>query len=217
MNRALSCLTIVGRTFAKRYIAVVPSTVRVIRPTCFYSSSPPALRFMDNENTNAHDIMVNDPSYNETVVNPCVRDNWLTVTDQQFHTLITQDFRSKSVNEMCDDFQKISLYVSGKDFDIVHSMFDGLRNQLIAVAPQMTDEQMLVIFEMISLWNLRKAKDPVFYQLWSVFDKQCVERYGKWSLNKVLLYMDHWYLMRLSKLSNFVWLGIRKLGRKPSR
>lgn len=161
--------------------------------------------------------MVNDPMYFDTVINPYNQNDWPSVSDKQFHTLITQEFHRKTTNEIYDDFYNISAYIIGKDFNIVDTMFDGLRNQLIANASQFSDEQLMSILKLISLWNIKNLKDPNFYSFWSTFDKQCVVRYKNWSLNKILLFMDHWYVMKLSRLSNFVWLGLRKLARKPSR
>lgn len=220
MNRALTCFATTGRTLSKRYnLLTTFSPVRAIQP--LYSSSsnqkPKLGLFLDHENINAHSLMANDPAYSDTIVNTNVQEDWPFVTDKQFHALITQDFSLKTPNEICDDFQKISVYSMGKEFNIIDTVFDGFRNKLIAILPDVTDDQLMRILKLIPLWKTKNAKNPVFYQLWSQCDKQCMERYKKWSLNKMLLFMDCWYLMKLSRMSNFVWLGVRKLAYKPSR
>jgi hypothetical protein len=161
--------------------------------------------------------MVQDAAYSQTVIDPDNQQDWIVVNDKEFHLLVTQESKEKSVYEVCDDFLKVSMYAMGRDFDLTDPMFDVLRNQLVAMLPQVTDYQLMSIMRMIPLWNMKNAKDPVFYKLWSALDKQCIERYKKWSLDKLLLCMDHWYIMRLSRMSNFVWLGVKKLSRKPSR
>lgn len=220
MNRALTCFMTVGRVLSNRYnLLTTFRPVRAIQSS--YSSSfnqkSNSGLFLDHENKNAHSLMANDPAYNDTIVNTNIQEEWPIISDKQFHALITQDFSLKTPNEICDDFQKISVYTMGKEINIVDDVFDGFRKKLIAILPDVTDHQLMCILKLIPLWKIKNAKDPVFHQLWSQFDKQCIERYKKWSLNKILLFMDCWFLMKLSRLSNFVWLGVRKLVYKPSR
>jgi len=163
--------------------------------------------------------MVSDPGYRATVVNPSASAvDWPTViTAQQFHELISQDFSVKTADEVCKDFTAISSYARGRQYQLADAVYDGLRDRLVAVLTHITDEQLLSIFALIPLWDTKDAKDPTYHQLWSEFDRQCIDRHRRWTLNKLLLFMDHWYLMKLSRLSNFVWMGVRKLARKPSR
>lgn len=173
---------------------------------------------MDNENWNAHDTMVNDPMYRETVVDPYTVRCSRSVTDKEFHQLIGQDFATRTAGETCDDFRSASVYAAGRDhFFLTDNQFDGLRDRLIAVLPDVSDQQLMSVLETLPLWNLTQGKDPVYFALWSAIDKQCVDRSRQWSLNKTLLFMDHWYMSKLSRLSNFVWIGVRKLARRPSR
>ncbi|XP_025194261.1 FAST kinase domain-containing protein 5, mitochondrial [Melanaphis sacchari] len=215
MNQTLRHLTFVGRAFANNHLR--RNTFAQIWPA--FTSSSALYSHVNSENHNAHNILVKDPGYRATVVNPdALAINWPTaITAQQFHTLINQDFSVRTSDEMYKDFTAISLYIVGKDCLLTDTVYDGLRDRLICVLPQMTDEQLLSILALIPLWNTKDAKNPVYYRLWSEFDRQCIERHRRWTLNKLLLFMDHWYLMRLSRLSNFVWMGVRKLARKPSR
>lgn len=216
MNRILGRLvTTVGQTVARGRNAL--TTARPVRVLWSMRASTVFRTYLDNENFNMHNTMTNDPTYELTVVNLDIREDWPVVTDKQFHDLISQDFHTKTAIEVYDDFLKISVYASGKNFDLTDTMFEGLRNQLITVLPSLSDHQLMSIFRMIPLWNVKNAKDPIFFKLWSEFDKQCIERYKKWSINKLLLFMDYWYIMKLSRMCNFVWLGIRKIARKPSR
>ncbi|XP_022161768.1 FAST kinase domain-containing protein 5, mitochondrial isoform X2 [Myzus persicae] len=216
MNRTLSRLAFVGRSFAND----------IGRRNAFaqfwpaFASSSSALRTHVNvENHNAHSAMVNDPGYRATVVNPASRAiNWPTaITAQQFHALISQDFSVRTADEVCNDFTAISSYAMGKNYRLTDAEYDGVRDRLVTTLSQMTDLQLLSVFSLIPLWDTKDAKDPAYHRLWSEFDRQCIDRHRRWTLNKLLLFMDHWYLMRLSRLSNFVWIGVRKLARKPSR
>jgi len=185
----------------------------------FTSSSSALCTHVNVENHNAHNVMVNDPGYRSTVVNPAAHAvNWPTaITAQQFHALISQDFSIRTADEVFNDFTSISSYARGREYRLADTVYDGLRDRLVAVLTQMTDQQLLSIFALIPLWDTKDAKDPAYHRLWSEFDRQCIDRHRRWTLNKLLLFMDHWYLMRLSRLSNFVWIGVRKLARKPSR
>lgn len=216
MNRIFGRLTTtVRQTFAKGRNAL--TAVRPARVSWSMYTSTVSRQYLDNENFNMHNTMVNDPTYELTVVNLDVRKDWPVVTEKQFHELVIQDFHTRTATEVCDDFLRISVYATGKKFSLMDTMFDGLRNQLIAVLPKAADHQLMSIFRLIPLWGVKNAKDPIYFKLWSEFDKECIVRYKKWSINKLLLFMDHWYIMKLSRLSNFVWMGVRKMARKPSR
>ncbi|XP_001948198.2 FAST kinase domain-containing protein 5, mitochondrial [Acyrthosiphon pisum] len=217
MNRTLSRLAFVRRAFANNHGR--QNAFAQVWPAFASSFSPELRTHMNVENHNAHNVMVNDPGYRATVVNPAARAvNWPTaITPQQFHALIGQDFSIRTADEVCNDFTAISSYAGGRDYRLADSVYDGLRDRLVAVLPQMTDEQLLSVLVLIPLWDTKDAKDPAYLRLWSEFDRQCIERHRRWTLNKLLLFMDHWYFMKLSRLSNFVWMGVRKLARKPSR
>lgn len=221
MKLAFGRFATVGLTLARRGTTTVPPTIKLIGGTRSLMQPPPSsnqlFTYLDTENYNAHNVMIQDEAYSQTVVNPDAQQDWIVVTDKEFHLLVTQESQAKTANEVCDDFLKVSTYVMGRNFNLTDTMFDVLRNQLIAALPQVTDYQLMSIMRLIPLWKMKNAKDPVFCNLWSALDKQCIERYKKWSLDKLLLCMDHWYIMKLSRMSNFVWLGVRKLARKPSR
>lgn len=224
MKIAFSRLSTVSRlTLARRCTSATLPVVKLVGVAQQHTRSPPSsngplFTYLDTENYNAHNVMIQDGAYSETIVDPDVRRGWFVVTDQEFHELVRQqESLEKTADEVLDDFRKMSMYITGKNFDLTDTMFEELRNRLIAVIPQATDCQLMSTMKLIPLWNIKNAKDPIFYKLWSAFDKECIDRHKKWSLNKLLLFMDHWYLMRLSRLSNFVWIGVRKLARKPSR
>lgn len=212
----LAATAFVGRTivsYGRR--AYASSSLFLRRPTT-------VVPHLDTENWNAHNVMVHDPTYSDTVVDPddaaARRRHWPAVTDAQFHQLVTQDFGARTADHVCDDFRSISAYAAAGDrYRLVDPVFGPFRERLMAVLPDITDQQLIDVFELIPVWNERDVKDPVFRELWSAFDKECVHRYKRWSLNKILLFMDHWYVMRLSRFSDFVWLGVRKMARKPSR
>lgn len=219
MNRIFYRITGVGHTFTKRCNVFATSVrpVRMLQLVYVSTFKQHTFSYLDTENHNAHNTMVNDPMYSETIVDPNIHENQPIITDREFHGLITQGSRLKSPNEVCNDFIKISVYIKGKDYHFMNAMFDSIRKQLIAELSKMTDDQLMTVLKHIPLWNVHNSKDPVYYAFWSEIDKECVMRCKKWSLNKLLLFMDYWYMMKLSKLSNFMWIGVRKLGRKPSR
>lgn len=204
----------VGRAFATSGCG--GGSTAVVTARRYASVRPTGAVRLDTENVSAHRAMTNDPMYGETVVNPDVWRDWPVVTDKQFGDLMARDFGARTAEEVCDDFRKISVYAAGR-FCLTDAAFDRLRKRLIAILPDVTDQQLASVFEVMPLWNAMNFKDPVFRELWSAFDAQCIDRYKSWSLNKLLLFMDHWYVMRLSRFSNFVWLSVRKLARKPSR
>lgn len=214
MYRALSRIAALGRSFPIRVTTVVRP---VLKNTGYnLSSSRPAVTFVQHENPlRTVDTGGNDSTYRETTVE--VRDDWPAVTDERFAALVAQDWSVATVDAACDGFLSVTAYAPPKGYQLQDTVFDGLRERLTAVLPDMTDEQLMDTLQMIARWKVANPNDPVYFKFWSQFDKQCLARYKNWSLNKLLLYMDLWYVTDLIKLSDFVWFGMKKLVRKPSR
>lgn len=212
MNRALSRLAALRHAF--------PKTVStVVRRTAGYSlsSGRPAVASLQQDffQPSRRDCIGSSPAYRETTVE--VRVDWPAVTDERFAALASHDWSEATVDEACDGFLSTTVYAAPRGYQLQDTVFAGLRDRLAAVLPNMTDEQLMDALQLIARWDTKNPKDPVYCEFWSLFDKQCTARYKNWSLNKLLLYMDHWYSMDLIKLSNFVWFSVRKLARKPSR
>lgn len=163
--------------------------------------------------------MLNDDAYGRTVVD---RDDfrgvdWPVVTDEQFRRLLADDVRSKPVCRVCDDFRTVTAYATDNGLPFADAAFDGFRERLADVAPAMTDDQLIAVFKLVSLWNVQDANNPKYKELWSAFDALCIRRYRYWNTDKLLLCMDHWYTMNLSMYSKFVMLGVKTLAGRPSR
>ncbi|VVC42712.1 Hypothetical protein CINCED_3A008452 [Cinara cedri] len=223
MRRVLSRLVTLGCTCPRKIDTLIAPVfglvVRPTRPHSVYSSSfkRSSAVFIDNENSNAHNTMVNDPAYSRTVVSRDNRIDLPTVTEAQFRDLIAENFRPSTAEKTCDDFQKVTAYAISSGFALVDATLDTLREQLVAVLPTMTDDQLIAVFKLISLWNTKDVNDPKYKKLWSLFDEQCIERHQNWSVDKLLLVMDHWYIMNLLRFSEFVMVGVSKLASKPFR
>ncbi|VVC42713.1 RAP domain [Cinara cedri] len=208
MNRALYRLT----AFPKRVVAVVRPVARTANSSLSISRPTP---FLQQDGLLRRNIIANDPNYRETTIE--VRIDWPVVTDERFAALSSQDWSAATVDEVCDNFLLITSYSAPRGLQLQDTVFDELRNRLVTILPDMTDQQLMDMLQLIARWNVKNPYDPIYRKFWSLFDKQCIARYKNWSLNKLLLYMDHWYAMGLIKLSDFVWLSVRKLARKPSR
>lgn len=224
MRRVLSCLSTFGHTRAKKNNALLAPVfglaIRVTTPRPVFASSlfdRPLTVFMDSENWNAHCSLVNDPTYSKTVISHDDRRDLPTVTEDHFRNLIAKDFRSRTVENVCDDFLKVTAYATSSDFALVDVMFDGLRERLTTVLPIMTDSQLMTVLKLVSLWNTKDVNDPKFKSFWLQLDAQCIERHQNWSTDKLLLFMDHWYIMNLSRFSNFILSGVNKLASTPYR
>lgn len=226
MSCILNRLVILGRVFPRRNDALFSpaygsSVDRAPRLAAYpWSFDRPATSFARSENSNAHSTMVMDPDYSGTVVGRGVLADWPSVTEAQYRELIDRENRRlKTAEEVCDDFRTVTAYAkaAGGGFAVVDAALHGLRERLAAVLPTMADNQLMTVLRLISLWDVDDLFRLEYMRLWSLLDAQCIKRSANWTTDKLLLYMDHWYIMNLSRLSKFVQLGVNKLAREPCR
>lgn len=226
MRCVLIRLALLGRAFPRRSDALFapaygPSVDRAPRRAAYPESfGRSAASYAHSENSNAHSTMVMDPDYSGTVVNRGILGDWPSVTEAQYRELIERvDCRSKTAEEVCDDFRAVTAYAktAGSGFAVLDTALYGLRERLAATLPTMTDGHLMTVLRLISLWDADGLSRLEYMRLWSLLDAQCIARSANWSTDKLLLYMDHWYIMNLSRLSKFVQLSVNKLAREPFR
>ncbi|KAH8388019.1 hypothetical protein KR093_011010 [Drosophila rubida] len=78
-----------------------------------------------------------------------------------------------------------------------------------------SDEQL--IGSLRSLQQLpipESTKAANYMELWNTLDIECCRRIESWSSAQLLLVSDAWYQLGLVRIGEFVWLALRKLGRK---
>lgn len=177
-----------------------------------------AKEFKDNENRYAHRVLERNPVYSATIATKDYFADVEVISDDEFQNIITKDFNTESAEGAFVSFKKISLYSSKKEHSISEEMFDGLVKALVEKCLQLSDDELIGILACLRKWCPReKASSRNFAELWNAVDKQCSLRMEKWDRNKLLFVADHWYLLHLGRISEFMWHCTVRLSRKPER
>ncbi|KAH8356600.1 hypothetical protein KR200_009184 [Drosophila serrata] len=80
---------------------------------------------------------------------------------------------------------------------------------------RLTDEQLLGSLQALGeLPTPDSTKTHNYMELWNTLDIECCRRIEGWSSAQLLLVSDAWYRLGLARIGEYVWLALKKLGRK---
>jgi hypothetical protein len=182
------------------------------------SVSASAKKFKETENKYAHTVLERNPIYSATLAS---KDYFLgteAISDDGFQNIVTKDWSNESAESAFVIFKKMSLYASKKQHSISEEKFDGLVKVLVEKCSQLNDDELIGILACLRKWfPTEKATSRNYFELWNAVDRQCLLRMKKWDRNKLLFVADHWYLLHLGRLSEFMWHCTARLSRRPEK
>lgn len=173
--------------------------------------------FRSVENEYAHAVLEKNPVYSTTLAPKDYLDETERISDDEFQRMITKDWHNESAESVFVSFKKLSLYCSKKGVSVQEEMFDGLFRTMGLKCPQLSDDDLIGILACLRLWPAEKASSRNYVELWNTVDKECSLRMKKWDRNKLLLVADHWYVLHLGRLSEFMWHCTVRLSRRPEK
>lgn len=180
--------------------------------------STSAVEFRQNENEYAHTVLERNPVYSTTLASKDYDVETEVISDDDFQNIITKDWSNESAESAFVSFKKISLYCSKKQHSISEEVFDELVKGLVEKCSQLSDDELIVMLACLRKWSpAEKASSRNYVELWNAVDKQCSLRMEKWDRNKLLFVADHWYLLHLGRISEFMWHCTVRLSRRPEK
>lgn len=184
--------------------------------TVITDSSKSKKQFTENEY--AHAVLENNPVYTATLAPKRCSVEIEEMSDDEFQNMTRKDWNSESAESVFVGFKKILLFSSKKQHLVNEETFDGVIKALTHKCSQLNDNDLIGILACLREWP--PAENPYsknHVELWNVVDKQCVLRMEKWDRNKLLFVADHWYLLNLGKISDFMWHCTVRLSRRPEK
>lgn len=169
------------------------------------------------ENAYAHAVLERNPVYTGTLA-PKVFVETEDISDDEFQNMTRKDWNSESAESVFVGFKKIVLFSSKKQHSVNDETFEGVIKALTQKCSQLNDNDLIGILACLRQWPPdEKPYSENYVELWKEVDKQCVLRMEKWDRNKLLFVADHWYLLNLGKISNFMWHCTVRLSRRPEK
>ncbi|XP_068225597.1 FAST kinase domain-containing protein 5, mitochondrial [Palaemon carinicauda] len=168
--------------------------------------------FQDLENEHAHAILRSLPAYSTTTVG---KDNPDSAYYQHAAYCSGVDWEKCSAQEVADGFIAMSQLCHHQPMDLEDAQHSSLCGELTRKLNQLNDQQLLMILSSLSLWPQTAAvTTPHFVGLWNRLDQVCTQRMKKWDMSQMFLVADHWYALKLSKMSVYNVQMTRLLGRR---
>lgn len=167
--------------------------------------------FLDKENSYAHEVLATSSKYN-------IFREWTIdgIPQTQEHDLLTL-LQSSEVTPttVISDFQFIASYCRNSKSCISEDRFDKFVDNFTSICHQFTDSQVTEALKLLKLLpETESIRSKNFLELWSALDKKCVEMANNWDTNTQLKIADAWYSLNLARQSEYVWLVMKKAGRR---
>lgn len=177
-----------------------------------------AKKFVDHENTHAHNIMQSSTKSYQLFLPLPHRRHDIALTDALLKVYDTMDDDAKqtrSLEEVLSDYKSIVYYCKETNTLFSDGRFSNFAKYFCRVVYELSDEQLL---ETLQLWELLPIEENVrvsnFIDVWNSLDLVCCNRIHRWKVNELLLFCDVWYNLRLARICDFVPEAVYKLGRK---
>ncbi|XP_045603392.1 FAST kinase domain-containing protein 5, mitochondrial [Procambarus clarkii] len=169
--------------------------------------------FCDSENEHAHAILRSLPAYHATTV---AGDNILNHSFYQHAVQLSDsEWARCSAEEVANGFIAMSQLCRHHPMDLEDSKHSGLCATLSSKLTHISDNQLLMVLSALSLWPPTSATTtPNFVALWNALDKACTERMRQWDMGLMFLVADHWFTLRLSRISMYNVKMTKVLGKR---
>lgn len=175
--------------------------------------------FVQRENDFNHSVLENNPAYSRTVFkfNEEEFKKKYDTSEEEFNNVISRlDWSNVTPDETFKCFIKAGVYVSKHlKVPLSDSRFKHLSDGFVSKCKHLTDDQLIESLISLSVWPESESVLEInFLNVWKTLDAQLLERYINWNIEKRLYVIDVWYKLKLTRLSEFVFLVTMRLSRK---
>ncbi|KAH8324087.1 hypothetical protein KR074_002890 [Drosophila pseudoananassae] len=170
----------------------------------------PARIFADRENQFAHNILTESLKPYQ-ILRPLQEDRQRPRTDG----FLQSPSSDASPADLFENFLGLVQYCAGQDLQISDARFDGFLRCYCEQLHRLTDDQLLgSLRALCELPVPESTKTRNYMELWNTLDIECCRRIERWNSARLLLVSDAWYRLGLVRIGEYVWLALKKLGRR---
>lgn len=175
--------------------------------------------FSQVENDFNHSVLERNPAYSHTVLKFDEQEfkKKYATSEEDFNNIISRiDWGSVTPDETLMSFIKAGVYTATHlNVPLSDSRFKNLSQGFVSKCKDLTDDQLVESLLSLSVWpQSESVMEENFLHVWKAIDAQLLERYYNWDINKRLYIIDVWYNLKLTRLSEFVFLVTMRLSRK---
>ncbi|KAH8368209.1 hypothetical protein KR084_008549 [Drosophila pseudotakahashii] len=175
------------------------------------SSVSQARIFVDRENQFAHGILM-DSLKPYAILRP--RDSaWQDLPATE--GFLRPTLGEATAADLYADFLGLVRHCVRLELQISDERYDAFTRLFCEQLHRLSDEQLLgSLSALAELPTPESTKTRNYMELWNTLDIECCRRIDRWSSKQLLLVSDAWYRLGLVRIGEYVWLALKKLGRK---
>ncbi|XP_055912062.1 uncharacterized protein LOC129946061 [Eupeodes corollae] len=174
--------------------------------------------FHDNENHHAHEVLVNTIK-SFPIFQPISANSFSSPMGNLPETILNPRLCNKSdPDRIVEDFKSLMLYCHKKEVCISEDTFDEFVDLFCSECHKFSDEQIIDCLAYLRIHpSTTSTRTKNYCEIWNELDKVCVSRIDQWKMKELLHISDAWYQLGVARISKFVLLALRKIGRKVSK
>lgn len=172
----------------------------------------PARIFVDRENQFAHGILMESLKPYQVL-----RSTDRVWQEQQLPASegFLRPRSDASAADLYADFLGLVADCCRLELQVSDARYDAFARCYCEQLHRLTDEQLLGSLRALAeLPSPDSTKTNNYMELWNTLDIECCRRIERWSSSQLLLVSDAWYRLGLARIGEYVWLALKKLGRR---
>ncbi|XP_055844605.1 uncharacterized protein LOC129910997 [Episyrphus balteatus] len=171
--------------------------------------------FHDNENNHAHQVLVNTIK-SFPIFQPITVNSSSSLKQSLPQSVIDPlDYIGNNVNNLVEDFKSLMLYCHQNEECVSNDKFDKFVQLFCTECHKFTDEQLIDCLSYLRIHPPTvSTRTKNYCEIWNELDKVCLNRVERWSMKELLHISDAWYQLGVARISKFVLIALRKIGRK---
>ncbi|XP_026765134.3 uncharacterized protein LOC113523378 [Galleria mellonella] len=174
--------------------------------------------FLEFENKYAYAIMENK-GYSMSLTKD--KDNikqYIPITDEEFTELMQENWVHKTPDQIFDYFSKLGVYCYNNGLCISNKMFDTFIDHLTDNIKLATDKQLMSLFYALCKWpETESIRTRNYIEIWAALDDECLHRMKEWKIDQLLSFISLFYMLNVTKVSDFSLKSLRKLASKSKQ
>lgn len=140
------------------------------------------------------------------------------LNEEQFQEMVQSDWSKKSHTEIFEAFPKLGEYCFQNNLCISNTMFDNYIDCLTDHIQLATDKELKDLFYALNKWPETKSiRTRNIIEVWVALDDECIKRMKEWSHTEVLSYVALFYMLNVSRNSDFTTKSLNKLASKAKQ
>ncbi|XP_034825273.1 FAST kinase domain-containing protein 5, mitochondrial [Maniola hyperantus] len=166
--------------------------------------------FMENENKYAYNIMQSKGYVIDFLTNK--EEHKQSIQKEVFQNILDIKEFKGNPHKIFQTFSVLGSYCSEHNICISNKQFDDFIDILTDNIYLATDEELLSLFYSLAKWpETESIRTRNYIEVWAALDDACIKRMNKWPYEQMLLFVSLFYMLNVTRVSDFSHKCLQKL------